>query len=353
MINLYLVSIEPYSGKTAICFALGLHYQKEGLRVKYMKPVSNMVMIKGQPGSWDAAFLKDKMGMNEPSELVSPVLISGANWEEMMKSPDTWAGRISEAHRRLSQDCDLMLLEGAMNMIQGYFLNLSAAHIASLLDARVILVMSYRPDLFISAILDARDRLAGRLSGIIVNRVPEKLMGKVSEQMKRVMGFYKIPVYGILAEDALLCSISIRELADILNGSIICCDDSGETMVENFSVGAMNIDQALTHFRRIPRKAVITGGDRVDIQLAALQTDTRCLILTGNLYPEQVVITQATARNVPIIVVGSDTMRTVHLVDEVLGHIQLRHASQIDRLREMVELQPGLKELDKSIGLSA
>jgi BioD-like phosphotransacetylase family protein len=353
MINLYLVSIEPYSGKTAICFALGLHYQQKGLKVKYMKPVSNMVMIKGQPGSWDAAFLKDKMGMNEPEELISPVLISGANWEEMMKSPATWKGRISEAHRRLSQDCDLMLLEGAMNMIQGYFLNLSATHIASLLDASVILVMSYQPDLFISAILDARDRLAGRLSGIIVNRVPEKLIDKVSEQMNRVMGFYKIPVYGILAEDTLLCSISVKELADILNGNIICCDDSGETMVETFSVGAMNIDQALTHFRRIPRKAVITGGDRVDIQLAALQTDTRCLILTGNLYPAQVVITQPTARHVPIIVVGSDTMRTVQLVDEVLGHIQLRHASQIERLREMVELQPGLKELDKSLGLTA
>ena len=59
------------------------------------------------------------------------------------------------------------------------------------------------------------------------------------------------------------------------------------------TVGAMTADAALSRFRRSSNKAVITGGDRTDIQLAALETSTTCLILTGNLRPSPLVIKQA------------------------------------------------------------
>lgn len=49
-------------------------------------------------------------------------------------------------------------------------------------------------------------------------------------------------------------------------------------MVEHLMIGAMDVDSALTYFRRKPNKAVITGGDRPDIQLAALETSTKCTI---------------------------------------------------------------------------
>ena len=48
-------------------------------------------------------------------------------------------------------------------------------------------------------------------------------------------------------------------------------------------LGAMGAELALKFFRTKPDKIVITGGDRADIQLAALETDTKCLVLTGNL----------------------------------------------------------------------
>jgi BioD-like phosphotransacetylase family protein len=39
-------------------------------------------------------------------------------------------------------------------------------------------------------------------------------------------------------------------------------------------VGAMSAENALSYFRRKAHKVVITGGDRPDIQLAALETST-------------------------------------------------------------------------------
>jgi hypothetical protein len=353
MVSLYVVSFEPYSGKSAICLGLGLHYKEKGLNVRYLKPVSTVTVVEGKKTSRDPAFLREKLGLKESPDEMSPVLISLDNLEEMLGAPkNVWQDKVQKAFQKISSSkSQLILLEGANNLSQGYSLNLSAGHVVKLLNAKSLLVLLYKPDLAIDEILDAREHLGGSLIGVMMNKVPQGLIRKVSGDMKRIMGRYQIPITGILPEDSILSSITVNELAEILGGQVICVNDYSENLVENFAVGAMNVDQALTYFRRIPRKAVITGGDRADIQVAALETDTRCLILTGNLYPPQAVLTQAAIRHVPIIIVSMATMETVRKVDEALGHVSLRHKNQITRLLEMIESQPGLKELSESLGL--
>jgi len=354
MVNLYVASFEPYSGKTAICLGLGLHYKEKGVSIKYMKPVSTPALISGKQTSWDALFLKEKLGIKENTEDLSPVLISPENLEEMLKAPEgTWQDKIMESYKKLSPRCRLMLLEGATNLAQGYALKISAGHIARLLDAKVLLVMNYKSDLSVTLdeILHAREHLKGYLVGVMMNHVPAGVLDKTSVRMRTLLRRYRIPFTGILPEDPILSSIPVNELAEILGGEIICSSEECENLVENFAVGAMNVDQALTYFRRIPRKAVITGGDRADIQIAALETDTRCLILTGNRYPPQAILAQSAIQHVPVIIVSTSTMEAVRKVDETLGHMRLRHQSQINRLRQMIESQPGLRELSSTLDL--
>jgi hypothetical protein len=371
MVNLQLASFVPYSGKSAISLALGLHYKSKGLRVRYMKPISNMTVVDGRKESWDAAFIAERLGLHEPLELLSPVLVTPENFEELARAPrHEWEKKVENAHRTLAKDTDLMLIESGMNWEQGYAIGLSAANLAHLLDTRVLLVMNYEPYLYIDGAIFAHDRLEGHLAGVIVNRVPPGLIEKIRGQMDRIMQRYDIPVVGILPEDRILYSISVEEIAEILGGEILEDFEQGysepietqeieekfpsrerKELIENFSIGAMNVEQALTYFRRIPRKAVITGGDRADIQLAALETDTVALILTGNLYPAPVVQTQAALQHVPIILVSENTMQTVRRINEVLGPIRIRDERQIERLRQMVEHEPGLDQLSRSLGL--
>jgi hypothetical protein len=237
-------------------------------------------------------------------------------------------------------------------MVGGYALNLAASHIALLLDARLLLLVNYKPNLPWDGILAARDSLEGRLIGIVINHVPERLLEGLTRQMQKFSEHYSIPVLGILPEAKLLSSISVGELARLLNGEIVGAAEKDDELVENFSVGAMNVESALTYFRRTPHKAVITGGDRADIQLAALETDTKCLVLTGNLYPTPAVLAQAVDRGIPIIVVDTDTLTTVRQVEDELGHIRLHHERQISFLREMVDSKVNFATLSQALGLS-
>ena len=145
MMNLYVASIEPYSGKTSLCLSLGLHYQAKGLKVKYMKPVDISGVKGGEPVSADAAFVRSELGLTDPVEWLSPLLLGPDTWEEVLKAPlNTLTEKVLQAYKNLSQDCDLMILGGTRDMTGGYALKLAANHIVALLDAKLLLLVNYR-----------------------------------------------------------------------------------------------------------------------------------------------------------------------------------------------------------------
>ncbi|OGO05693.1 MAG: hypothetical protein A2Y60_03680 [Chloroflexi bacterium RBG_13_54_9] len=124
---------------------------------------------------------------------------------------------------------------------------------------------------------------------------------------------------GPTAEGQSRSLLSVGELAKHLEGEILNCPERSEELVENLMVGALSVDSGLDYFRRKTNKAVITRGDRPDIQMAALETSTKCLILTGNISPMPIVLHRATEKGIPIIVVKEDTVSTLRHIEEALG----------------------------------
>ena len=123
-----------------------------------------------------------------------------------------------------------------------------------------------------------------------------------------------------MAEQATL-TISVAKLAEMLDGEILNASEKSENLIENLMVGAMCVDPAPDYFAVRSNKAVITRGDRADIQLGALQTSTRCLIATGGIKPGAVVMSQAEAKGVPVISVSKSTPDTLTTLEQALGQI--------------------------------
>ena len=59
-----------------------------------------------------------------------------------------------------------------------------------------------------------------------------------------------IPIYGIMPKDKFLESVTVGQLNEILNGKVLCSEDKLGEFVENFLIGAMDVDSALNYFRR-------------------------------------------------------------------------------------------------------
>jgi BioD-like phosphotransacetylase family protein len=245
--------------------------------------------------------------------------------------------RLLTARERVAAGKDVLLLEGGDHPLEGAMLNLSSPQVAALFDARVLVVVRYNDRLCIDRAAGMRAIYGDRLLGLVLNAVPRRQMRFVQRSAVPLLEARGMPVFAVLPEERLLSSISVEEMIARLHGEVVCCEDQLDGLIEYLMVGAMTAGSALTYFRRRPNKAVITGGDRHDLQLAALETSTRCLILTGGQQPSTVVLNRAREVGVPIIVVEPDTLTTVRQVEAIFGRTFMRQSRKSAHLCMIIE----------------
>ena len=341
METILVISAETFSGKSAVCISVGQRLRRDGYRVGYMKPLCVRVRrVESEPYDEDTAFVKQVFELDEPLEQLAPLSLTPRLLEGMFKGevqPD-YVQRVREAFEAVSQNKDLMLLEGPNDWSEGTVIGLPAPQVAKLFDARILMVSHFETLLEVDNILALREAVADQdFLGLIINSVPRARLSLVTRLVRPFLEQQGIPVLAVLPKDPLLHAVSVNELAEHLDAEMLCCAECGEDLVEAMMVGAMSVDSALSYFRRQPNKAVITGGDRVDIQLAALETSTTCLILTGNMRPNPLIVTRAEEQGVPILLIGSDTMTAVRRVEEVFGQARFRQTSKIARFEALLQ----------------
>jgi len=123
-------------------------------------------------------------------------------------------------------------------------------------------------------------------------------------------------------------------------------------LVEHFLIGAMQADKAIEYFKKTRRNAVIVGGDRVDIQLSAIESGSVCLILTGELYPSEIILSRAEQKNVPMIVVREDTFSIAKKLEKLSVRLRLRDTSKVDRGMSLVADNVDFSMLYKKLGIN-
>lgn len=338
MAAILVVSSERYSGKSSLVVGLALELRDRGFSIGYMKPVGAYpIKIDNQKVDEDAFFVREALGLKGELSQISPYFLT---WDTltryMRKRPTNAQAKVLAAYEGLAKGKDLMLLEGAQNFLHGRILNLSAMEVAQLLDAKVLLLDTFNEELTVDRILSAKDYFGPMFLGAVLNWVPGRRVEFTRNLLTRFMKQQGINVYGSIPQDRLLRSITVNDLAHSLNGQIICAQDKGDELIESMMVGAMGQDQALRLFRKQANKVVVTGGDRSDIQLAALETPTKSLILTGGHRPSPLVLGQAEEIGVPIIMVDYDTATTVEMVESAIGHQKVHSPKKIERIRGFI-----------------
>jgi BioD-like phosphotransacetylase family protein len=337
--TLYVVSTESYSGKSAISLALALGFQEKGLSVHYMKPVGASLRRFGDDFiDEDAYFAWQALGIEADWELASPVLLTQEMIENSLSGPISGLEeKITGALAKLSQGQDVIILEALGGLDSGRALGLPVKRVAQLTDAQVVGVIAHHANPDLDGMLAMREACKERLAGIVINGTPSRLVPSLTKRLQPFVAYHGLPFYGALASDKVLRSISVTDLVEALNGEVLTGHEGLDEMVETFMVGAMGSAAALRLFQRTPNKAVITGGDRGDILLAALETSTCCLILTGNLRPSVRVLGKAAEERVPVILVKEDTLTTTERVEAAIGHVRLSSPKQVARLKETMD----------------
>ena len=351
--HLLIGSTESHSGKSTMSIALGVQLQALGFRVGWGKPLASAEAIgyATDKHDTDLNFVPHILAL--APEQCLPTLFSldkHAFIEQLRESsPQNFTDAL--AHYWDQAAGDILLLEGPSTLEEGEILNLSLPEITSALDASVLIVARFNTRYMIDQLIAAQKRLGTALLGVILNGVGPDEANLAAETVVPYLEKQGIPVLATLPKISFLSSIRVSELVSHLDAEILCCDDHLDLVVESLKIGAMNVNAALRFFGQGMHQAVVTGGDRRDLQIAALETSTHCLILTGQISPSKDVIALAHDKEVPILAVPTDTLTTVELIDSLFGHIPLRNPDKVPLIKEVLAKEIDMTRLASLMGL--
>jgi BioD-like phosphotransacetylase family protein len=293
-------------------------------RAGYFKPFKETVICReDRLVDQDAYLMKRLLGSGLDEDVLCPFLYD-INRPVKMEA-------IKAAYAKANEGQDLMLVEGTRDITTGYLNDLSGMAIAEALHCPVLLVSTADPmDLERLAMLR---RLLMMYKAPFAGAVINNDDGTAAALLRR----RGIEVIGSIPPIKELRHYTVREVQEVTHAEVVVGIEHLDRVVEQAVVGAMSPETALSMMRRIARKAVITGGDRPDLQMAALETDTSCLVLTGGMYPERTVVAKAYEAKVPLLVTDQDTMRTAELIEHLIARIGPQDEHKIALIRKAVK----------------
>jgi BioD-like phosphotransacetylase family protein len=327
LVSIYVTTKEKGSGNTLVCASIGRLVINARKKPGYLKPV----LSAGNEG--DAAFVKKVLSLDESLEALSSA-INGGNISAGIKA----------AVAKISQGKDVVVIDGPPEQYQ------SSLEIAKTLNAKLLIVESYTED--ISQAIAGYREFGQSLIGVIYNKVPERRIDKVKGEDAELLEKAGITFLGAIQEDRVLSALTIGELATCIDGSFIRGKEKSDDLVENLLLGAMTVDSGPEYFGRKENKAAIIRSERPDMQLAAISTSTKCLVLTGKTPLKSAVLIKAEEKDIPVITTSADSGEIMERIEAALANPGLNQINKLARFEKLMKQNIKIDILLNELGLS-
>jgi len=336
--SIYIATTEPKSGKSLLSLGVMQMMLTKSSKVGYFRPVINENHYTDIDHHTKTAI--DFFGLNlnyedafafKQKEVIQ--LIAQDKMDEVLNT-------VIEKYKALESRFDYVLVEGSdfsgetsltehdMNLTIAKNLGIPALIVGSGSGKEIQefadgLVINYQS--FIEEV---------DVIGLVANKVNKEDI----EELRTILST-KIPQdvsVDIIPKINFLDNPTVREVCDVLDGSILFGEASIDNSIGNFTTGAMQLRNYLTHLK--DNTLVITPGDRADIILGALQANISSnyprvagIVLTGNLMPEEPILKliEGVQSTVPIISVEGNTFSIANQVGAVQSKIYSTNQKKI------------------------
>jgi len=349
MTNLQIAAYDP-CGKTALCAGIGKKLANSGKKVGYIKPI-HVTGRESKDECLDAIFLNEALELGENKDQLCPLHISQEElWRNLSEDAVSFSNKIKAACEKAASGKDILVIESPGAIKNDQVATLACYTLAEAINARVILLICYCSDYREAEILQVAQKLADKLVGVVLNQVPVSKLTRVRDECVEYFKSNGVNVLGVLPESRPMLGVTVGEISRAINGDIILFKDKANDLVENVMLGAMSPDSARDYFSRLRNKAVVTGYQRADMQLAALETSTKCLIVTGQ-KPSASVMVKAEDKRVPVMVSQKDVSDIVRGIEQALASAGFHHPQKLQAMSAMLDTGFDYKALDTALGL--
>jgi BioD-like phosphotransacetylase family protein len=313
----------------------------------YMKPFGDrLIYHKKRLWDYDSAVVAAVHDMAENPEDMS---IGLEHSKLGFLTPEDIKKKLTQSTAAMSQNKDILFVEAGKNLAYGTSVHLDTISLARHLDCPLVMIIGAESESIddISFAKKYIDMASVNFKGLIINKAHD--VEDFKNTHLKVIADMGLAVLGIVPSQPELTHLSVQYLSDRLFAKVIAGEGGLNGVVRNIFVGAMSANAAL----RSPKfhkeqKLIITAGDRVDMILAAMESDTSCIILTNNILPPSNIISKATDRNIPVLLVATDTYQVAQQVDNMEALLTKHDSEKIGLLGQLVKEHVAVEDLVKS-----
>jgi len=347
--KLYVTGSRPDDGKTAVTLGLLFAFLKRTPKVGFIKPLGKRdVDARGFGLDEDSILIEKACQVHCSLPDMSPVTVDRELTDPYLEQAvsEVLLDRVREAFARVAEDKDVIVIEGTGHAARGSVYGLSNGDVARELGARVVLVSSGPID-------QSLDEIALNLSffqargvevlGVILNRARPGDVAFLRNSGRRLLERLGVRLLGIVPQDARLATSTVLQVFEAIGARPLHAAEAKlGARVQRTLIGAMTAAQALGRLE--DGALVVTGGDRVDMILAALASRVMSdgprlagLILTGGLRPPDPIVALMKRTDLPVAIVDTDTYATARRIDDMPGRIAPNDRLKHDVARALVE----------------
>lgn len=302
------------AGKTSLVVGMAEALKK---KIGYMKPFGDRLMYKKKRlWDYDTALMTNLYGLNEnPEDMCFGFDHSKLSYMYGSGTKD----KLLEAVETVGRGKDVLFMEGGKDLMYGTNIHLGPLSVAKHTGGKLVVVVNGDHDSIVDDIAFLKKYLDLKeldFAGVIINNVPKADEFKETQLPEvRKLG---VDVIGVVPHRQELTYLSVSYLADMLMAKVVTGEENLDRVVKNILIGAMSVDRPLQKILSERSDILmITSGDRSDMILAALESDTEAIVLTNNILPGPQIISKAGEKGVPMLMVPFDTYKTAKMVDEL------------------------------------
>ncbi|WP_341216694.1 phosphate acetyltransferase [uncultured Wocania sp.] len=336
--GIYVATIEPNSGKSVAVLGLMRMLLGKTAKVGYFRPIIEDTENGEMDNHINTVISYFEIDINYKKTFVytrNEVL----DLYNQGKSGDV-IDEIIKKYKYLEERFDFVLVEGTDFSHENSSLELDINILISKNLGLPVIIVSQGDGKDVKEIVDnvqlAHDTFKEEVDvlSIMTNKVDPNHLPELKTQLKnRINNGTDISVIPKIKS---LASPTLKEILKMLDGTILFGKDMINNQIDNFSVGAMQLRNYLTHLKE--NALVITPGDRADIILGALQANISKnypkisgIILTGGLIPEEPILKliEGLSSVVPIISAKAGTFHVTNTIGKIKSKI---YAENIDKI---------------------
>lgn len=349
----FIGSTGQHVGKTTVSLGLVSGLRKRFKKVGFLKPIGqeHLSTKDGVLVDKDVILFKDYFHLEDPYELMSPVLFSQGFTKDYLD------GKIQTTHLReclkvcyehLREHNDCLVMEGTGHVGVGSIADLNNAQVAALCGVKMLIVASGGIGSSFDAIALNKqmcDHYGVKIAGVILNKVLPEKKEMVLNYMQKGLSRWNIPIIGCIPYDAFLTNPTMADYASIFNAKLLSGESHHLRHFEHIRFVATSLEMYKTLIR--PSQLIITPASRSDVILTTLEHKEALfsgMILTGVVPPEDSIVEALKKADVPAFYAKMHTFETMKLISSYTSKLK---EEDVLRVQEAISLVEGSIDFDR------